>query len=115
MITAVDSSVVLDVVVDDPAFADGSEALLRRCMAEGKLISDDAKHAVLALPVPSATEYDLEIRGEWLDGSGEMFVLLRRDGHSVRFKLNAFHDQGTVQGLSIVDGKHLKEKTMKRV
>ena len=38
MITAVDSSVVLDVVVDDPAFADGSEALLRRCMAEGKLI-----------------------------------------------------------------------------
>ena len=38
MITAVDSSVVLDVIVDDPAFADGSVRLLRRCMAEGKLI-----------------------------------------------------------------------------
>jgi len=38
MISAVDSSVVLDVIVDNGEFADRSEELLRRCMAEGKLI-----------------------------------------------------------------------------
>ena len=38
MITAVDSSVILDVIVDHPDFADRSAALLRQCMAEGKLI-----------------------------------------------------------------------------
>lgn len=38
MRTAVDSSVLLDVLTDDPAFAEKSEAALRQAMAEGVLL-----------------------------------------------------------------------------
>jgi hypothetical protein len=38
MISAVDSSVLLDVLTGDSAFADGSEAVLRRASAEGRLV-----------------------------------------------------------------------------
>jgi len=38
MITAVDSSVILDVLTEDPDHADASEACLRQASAEGKLI-----------------------------------------------------------------------------
>lgn len=38
MISAVDSSVILDVVTDDPDFAQWSERVLRKAAAEGQLI-----------------------------------------------------------------------------
>ena len=38
MISALDSSVILDVLTADPRFGDASEAWLRRAMGEGKLI-----------------------------------------------------------------------------
>ncbi|TVP82526.1 MAG: PIN domain-containing protein [Puniceicoccaceae bacterium] len=38
MRTAVDSSVLLDVLTDDPAFAERSESALRKAMAEGVLV-----------------------------------------------------------------------------
>lgn len=38
MISALDSSVILDVVTDDPVFAEPSEQILRRVSAEGRLI-----------------------------------------------------------------------------
>jgi hypothetical protein len=38
MISAVDSSVILDVLSNDPAFADGSENLLRQASAQGQLV-----------------------------------------------------------------------------
>jgi predicted nucleic acid-binding protein len=38
MISAVDSSVILDVVTDDPLFAAASEQALRTASAEGKLV-----------------------------------------------------------------------------
>jgi predicted nucleic acid-binding protein len=38
MISALDSSVILDVLTADPRFADTSEALLRKAAAEGKLV-----------------------------------------------------------------------------
>ncbi|MBN1675096.1 MAG: type II toxin-antitoxin system VapC family toxin [Kiritimatiellae bacterium] len=38
MITAIDSSVILDVLTEDPKYADASEACLRQASAEGKLI-----------------------------------------------------------------------------
>jgi predicted nucleic acid-binding protein len=38
MISALDSSVILDVLTSNPLFADNSEAILRRAMAEGKLV-----------------------------------------------------------------------------
>jgi predicted nucleic acid-binding protein len=50
MISAVDSSVVLDVLTDHPEFADTSEALLRRAMTEGKLVIGEC---VLAEIIPA--------------------------------------------------------------
>lgn len=38
MRTAIDTSVLLDVLVDDPAHASGSESALRRAAAEGALL-----------------------------------------------------------------------------
>jgi predicted nucleic acid-binding protein len=38
MVTAVDSSVLLDVVTDDPHWADASEAALRRADRDGSLV-----------------------------------------------------------------------------
>ena len=38
MVTAVDSSVLLDVVTDDPRWADASEAALRQASREGSLV-----------------------------------------------------------------------------
>ena len=50
MISAVDSSVILDVLTDNPEFADTSEALLRRAMTEGKLVIGES---VLAEIIPA--------------------------------------------------------------
>lgn len=41
MITAIDTSVLLDVFTDDPAFRDPSLAAIRRCLAEGQLLACD--------------------------------------------------------------------------
>jgi len=38
MITALDSSIILDVLTGSPRYADASEQLLRRSLAEGRLI-----------------------------------------------------------------------------
>lgn len=50
MITAVDTSVILDVLTDDRAFAAVSEAALRRARREGKLIVCEC---VIAEVIPS--------------------------------------------------------------
>jgi predicted nucleic acid-binding protein len=50
MISAVDSSVVLDELTDNPEFAGTSEALLRRAMTEGKLVIGEC---VLAEIIPA--------------------------------------------------------------
>lgn len=42
MITAVDTSVLLDIFKDDPAFAEGSLAAVRRSLADGQLVACDA-------------------------------------------------------------------------
>jgi len=39
MISAVDSSLILDVVIDDPAFADASEECLRDASVHGQLVA----------------------------------------------------------------------------
>ena len=39
--TAVDSSILLDVIVDDPKFAAGSEAVLRAALSSGVLVVGD--------------------------------------------------------------------------
>ena len=63
MITAIDSSVLLDVLCDDPAHADSSEKILRKAMAEGRLIICEC---VLAEIRPALSESDLrEFLDEW--------------------------------------------------
>jgi len=41
MITAIDTSVLLDVFTDDPRFRAGSLAAIRRCLADGPLVACD--------------------------------------------------------------------------
>ena len=62
MITAVDTSVLLDVFTDDPTFRAGSLAALRACLAEGPLVACDVVWAELiaAFPDPDAASRALE-------------------------------------------------------
>jgi predicted nucleic acid-binding protein len=55
MLTAVDSSVLLDVVTDSPSYADASEKALRRAASEGGLIICEC---VLAEIRPAFTNAD---------------------------------------------------------
>ena len=83
MITAVDTSVLLDVFLDDPVFRRGSLAALRTCLAEGPILAcevvwtevravfpDDAgaRRALEAIPVgysPIAAETALRAGRAW--------------------------------------------------
>jgi predicted nucleic acid-binding protein len=53
VITAVDSSVLLDVFLPDPDHGPASAAALRRCLAEGSLIACDVVWAEVAPRFPS--------------------------------------------------------------
>ena len=48
MISALDSSVILDVLTENPESADTSEALLRRALTEGKLVIGECVLAEIA-------------------------------------------------------------------
>jgi len=48
MISAVDTSVLLDVITNDPAHADSSQKLLERAYNEGALVISDVVYAELA-------------------------------------------------------------------
>ena len=54
MITAVDTSVLLDVFIADPAFGVASREALRICAREGRLVACDVVWAELAASFPSA-------------------------------------------------------------
>ena len=64
MITAVDTSVILDVLADDPRFASPSEAALRQAALEGKLVVCDC---VVAEVFPAIHDGDsfAEFFGDW--------------------------------------------------
>jgi predicted nucleic acid-binding protein len=63
MISALDSSVILDVLVDGP-FADNSESLLRRAMAEGKLIISECGLAEIAPAFKNEKDFD-QFLADW--------------------------------------------------
>lgn len=63
MRTAVDSSVILDVVADDPKHADRSEAALRRAAAEGVLVIGECVLAEIR-PAFAAGEIE-ELLEDW--------------------------------------------------
>ncbi len=58
MISAVDSSIVLDVVTDDQTFADSSEALLRTASSEGQLVACECVLAEIRPAFANADEFD---------------------------------------------------------
>ncbi|HYB73261.1 MAG TPA: type II toxin-antitoxin system VapC family toxin [Candidatus Sulfotelmatobacter sp.] len=58
MITAVDTAILLDVLVNDPAYADRSEALLLRAYEEGSLIVSPIVYAELAPAAKGRQELD---------------------------------------------------------
>jgi len=48
MITAVDTSVLLDILLDDPAHGEASAGMLEKCIKEGRIIACDVVWAELA-------------------------------------------------------------------
>jgi hypothetical protein len=63
MITAVDTNVLLDVFVGDPAFGSGSLAALRACLADGPLVACEIVWAEVcaAFETPGAAHRALEV------------------------------------------------------
>lgn len=57
MITAVDTSVLLDIFFEDPAFSASSAAALRKCIAEGALTACDIVWAETASAFPDKNDF----------------------------------------------------------
>lgn len=74
MITAVDTSVLLDVFGADATFGPGSRAALSTCIAEGSLLACDVVWAETATFFPSA-----ELAHDAMDTLGVQFSALTRD------------------------------------
>jgi predicted nucleic acid-binding protein len=64
VISALDSSVVLDVVTDDPSFADVSESLLRMASAEGQLVACECVLAEIRPAFSDSGEFDIFLQ-DW--------------------------------------------------
>ncbi|MEZ5276061.1 MAG: type II toxin-antitoxin system VapC family toxin [Opitutaceae bacterium] len=94
MRTALDSSVILDVVIGDPRWADASEAVLRESLSLGNLLINEC---VLAEIMPAFAPGDLvEFMNDWrivfvpssrssAERAGEMYrAYLERGGKAKR-------------------------------
>jgi predicted nucleic acid-binding protein len=64
MLTAIDSSVLLDVVIDSPAHAESSERALRKVAAEGGLIICECVLAEIRPAFPSTSAIE-EFLNDW--------------------------------------------------
>ena len=64
MITALDSSVILDVLTDDPRFASSSERALRQAMSAGRLVLCEAVLAEI-LPAFAGGDHAGEFLADW--------------------------------------------------
>ena len=90
MITAVDTSVLLDILSDDPAHAQRSEALLARAHQQGSLIISPVVYAELA---PSAR--DRRQLDGWLQHGGIRVVTLTGEhGYSAGLAHAAYRKAG---------------------
>jgi len=58
MITAVDTSILIDVFRDDPVYCRASADALRRCIQQGRLVVCDVVWAELAALFPSRALFD---------------------------------------------------------
>lgn len=64
MISALDSSVILDVLTADPQFANSSEALVRQAMTQGKLVVGECVLAEIA-PAFKDEKMLMEFLADW--------------------------------------------------
>jgi len=62
MITAVDTSVLIDIFGKDPLFGAPSAEALRKCMNEGHVVACDVVWAETAAVFPSSDEFNSAIR-----------------------------------------------------
>ena len=82
MISALDSSVILDVLTANPQFADSSESLLRKAAAEGKLIIGECVLAEIALAFrdeKTLKEFLADWQVEFIASSRESALLAGRN------------------------------------
>jgi predicted nucleic acid-binding protein len=69
VITAVDSSVLLDVFGADPTFGPSSAAALRSCLSEGGVVACEVVWAETGACFPGTAEADAALRGLRVDFS----------------------------------------------
>ena len=62
MITAADTNVLFDILLQDPTHGAGSLAALRRLAAEGSVVVGEVVFAELAAGIPTAADVDLFLR-----------------------------------------------------
>jgi predicted nucleic acid-binding protein len=90
MITAVDTSVLLDVLSDDPTHAERSEALLARAYQQGSLIICPVVYAELAPHARDRRQLD-----GWLQRGGiRVFALTAEHGYSAGLAYTAYRKAG---------------------
>ena len=90
MITAVDTSVLIDVFLNDPEFGKASAEALRRCIKEGQIVACEVVFAELAAVFPSTRAFEGAIEKLPIDFlpserdsavlAGEMWRQYRRHG-----------------------------------
>lgn len=86
----VDSNVILDLVTDDPRWADWSEQILERCAGKGALLINDLVYSEVSIGFQRIEELDevlasagfihLPIPREALFLAGKVFLQYRRAG-----------------------------------
>ena len=82
MITAVDTSVLIDVFRDDPEYGRASSDALRRCIREGRLVVCDIVWSELAGLFPTRTMLEKQ-----MDALGIAFLPVERDAASLAGEL----------------------------
>jgi hypothetical protein len=72
LVTAIDTSVLLDVFAADPVFGPGSRNLVRACLGEGRLVACEVVWSELAgvFPAPADARAELEALGTEFDSMG---------------------------------------------
>lgn len=84
MITAVDTSVLLDVFAADARFGAGSSAALRRCIAEGSVIACDVVWAETSAAFPETRAADQALERLRIDFSALDAATALRAGEAWR-------------------------------
>ena len=99
MISALDSSIILDVVTDDPSFADASEALLCRAASEGLLVACECVLAEIRPAFRDADEFDTFLRDWQIEFVPASLESAKRAGE----QFQTYLERGGRQGRIVAD------------